>query len=145
MKRFLLVVLALAIVAFSGIALAEVDLDSMSKEELTDLYYQVSAKLFGQQLTEGVTLYDGTYIIGTDIPIGRYLLKTDGYSEVYDYAFVEGYDTEGKKVDSVLGRMTKESPGLLIDITEEVKTMRIGTSDNVQIKICLPSAIWTTP
>lgn len=138
-----LIVIILLMVAMICSAYAEVDLSSMTTDELKELYTQVSTELFGRGLSEGVRLYDGTYLIGTDIPVGRYLLMTNGYSESYDYAFVEGYNAEGDEVTSVLGRMSAASPGLLIDITEEVVSMRIGTSENVSMVITLPSAIWT--
>lgn len=137
-----LVAFLLVVAVLLGNACAEVDLSGMTIGELQELYTQVSLELFGRGLSNGIRLYDGTYIIGEDIPVGRYLLMTEGYLEDYDYAFVEGYNSDGDKVTSVLGRMSAASPGLLIDITEEVVSMRIGTSENVSMVITLPSAIW---
>ena len=59
---------------------ADFDLDSMTDEELSELYARIQDKLFERGLLIG-TLYEGYYLAGEDIPAGRYVLSA---VEVYD-------------------------------------------------------------
>lgn len=150
MKKVIMLVLVLMV--FTGTAFGEYNLDGMTREELTELYYQVSLALFGQKLTDGVQIYEGNYTIGRDLPAGRFIFRTDGFQEGQDetrcFSFVEAYDTEGKKISGAVGRMTYGSPVLLVDIPEGADYLRVGSSSqasNIKITIQVAEALWVAP
>ena len=68
--------LMLAIILFPVVSLADLpDISGLSSDELIELTRQISFKLFGEKLTNGVEVPSGEYIIGTDIPAGTYRLE----------------------------------------------------------------------
>lgn len=80
-----LISIAIAIVLFlSSTALAEIDLDSMSYEELAALRDRCQAELMTRPEWQQITVPSGDYRVGVDIPAGEYtILPTpDGYSNV---------------------------------------------------------------
>lgn len=143
MKKFIAILLSLLLSISMSIAeTPEEYLIRMAREDLNQLYYIVSEAIFGKNLPHGIRLYDGRYTVGVDIPIGKYFLKADNFKEIYDYAYIEGYNVAGEKVKTVLGRMSESSPGLLISVTKDVVELEIGSSDNVQLTIYPPSEMW---
>jgi len=98
MKKLLACVLALILIGCA--ALAEIDLSSLSYEELVALRQQVDATLWASEEWQEVEVPAGVYIIGEDIPAGRYVLSFTGSSigpvNVYPTkeAYIEnGFDT----------------------------------------------------
>ena len=86
MKKFLALILAM--ILLGGSAAAETpDLSGLTTDELLSVIREAQALLFDQQLVDGVSVPQGTYIIGEDIPAGAYRIEiTDGtgYYDVYD-------------------------------------------------------------
>lgn len=69
MKRLLLLILVLTLAVSNALA-AEIDLSAMTEEELIELRVQID-ELLGDS---GDMIYEGTYVVGTDIKAGRYQL-----------------------------------------------------------------------
>ena len=93
-------VLIICLVVLIGGALAEIDLDTLSVDELQELYLEIGQKLYGEKLAseDGGRLPYGTYIIGVDIPEGSYVLSAttevaDNYS-----TFIRVNDENGRPV-----------------------------------------------
>lgn len=80
MKKLLVCVLALILIGCA--ALAEIDLSGMSFADLLDLRAQVDAAIFSSEEWNEVEVPAGVYIIGEDIPAGRYTVSYYGTSSL---------------------------------------------------------------
>ena len=79
MKRFLC--LLLAFVLFSVVSLADLpDISFLTHDELIELNHQISLRLFGEKLVNGVDVPAGVYIVGEDIPVGVYRIELSDHS-----------------------------------------------------------------
>ena len=86
MKRLLLLILVLTLAVSNALA-AEIDLSAMTEEELIELRARID-ELLGDS---GDMIYEGTYVVGTDIKAGRYQLS--GFSaNLGDCAAIVLYD-----------------------------------------------------
>ena len=80
MKKLLVVALMLAMMlSLVGFAEVNVDVGSMSHEELVALFEKVQLALFGRALMDGVEIPLGKYVAGKDIPAGSYVINVAGY------------------------------------------------------------------
>lgn len=86
MKRLLLLILVLTLAVSNALA-ADIDLSAMTEEELIELRAQID-ELLGDS---GDMIYEGTYVVGTDIKAGRYQL-TCLASSLKVYAAVHLFD-----------------------------------------------------
>lgn len=85
MKRICFVVLALLLI-FSSFALAEVDVNSMTDEELKQAYKDVMAELMDRKIWEESILPAGVYAVGKPLPEGSYYctLKSKGTAYIFE-------------------------------------------------------------
>lgn len=77
MKKVICSVLA-ALLLFGSAALADVDLSGMSYEELLDLQARVTAALWASDAWQEVQVPAGIYLIGRDIPAGKWTISYQG-------------------------------------------------------------------
>ena len=75
MKRLFILILAALILAGSAAA-DSIDLSSMSYDELVALREQLNLAIWNCQEWQEVTVPEGTYIIGKDIPAGHWSIRT---------------------------------------------------------------------
>lgn len=75
MKRILAIVILFVLVCFSTSAFAElnIDLDSLSYEEMLELRYELDQRLSNDPASHSY-IYKGNYYVGLDIKEGIYLL-----------------------------------------------------------------------
>lgn len=84
MKRLLTIVLALVMI-LPATSLADVpDLSGLSAEELLETIRAAQLLLFSSELVNGITVPQGEYIIGEDIPAGTYRIEITGTGGYYD-------------------------------------------------------------
>ena len=76
MKKLLSVILSVFIL--SSAALAEIDLESMSYDELYYLYQRVQVQLMKRNEWKEVTAPVGIWKVGEDIPAGSYSIRASG-------------------------------------------------------------------
>ncbi len=76
MKRALALILALLLIGSA--ALAEIDLSGLSYDELLELREQVNLAIWNSESWHEIEVPAGVYIIGEDIPAGRYDLSYVG-------------------------------------------------------------------
>lgn len=69
MKRFLAILCCLTMLCASSMAEVDFDVDDYSQSELAEIYSLVSEKL-----NDCVIVPQGFYIVGTDLPAGRYVV-----------------------------------------------------------------------
>lgn len=79
MKRFLIALITMIILC--GCASAEIDLSDMSYDELLSLQREINLAIWECEEWQSVTVNPGVYIIGVDIPAGRWVIKPiDGHT-----------------------------------------------------------------
>lgn len=87
MKKLITVILILALL-LPAAALAEIpDISGLSSDELIELSHEIQLMLFSEKLVQGITVEQGKYIVGEDIPAGTYRIEitgTGGYYDLYD-------------------------------------------------------------
>ena len=94
MKRLITIILILALTVPAA-AMADLpDITELSIEELTELGHLIQERLFSRQLIDGITVHQGTYIIGADIPAGTYRVEITGIGGYYDLYEYDG----GRKI-----------------------------------------------
>lgn len=92
-----LVLFTLLLIAFSVPALAEVDLSGMTYDELVALKDQINLAMWNSQEWQEVTVPQGVWKIGEDIPEGHWTIKpADGVWTSVQYGSV--LDTNGKEL-----------------------------------------------
>ena len=102
MKRILTVILALVLLCPS--ALADVDLSSMSADELLALNKQISLDLFEKQaLVDGVKVPAGQYTVGDDIPAGTYRIEYRGSLNTSFVSFMASNEETWLSFSTILG------------------------------------------
>lgn len=97
-------VILFCVVLLMTVAFAEVDLDSMTSEELTELYSAIGSKLWGEKIAseDGAKLIYGKYIVGVDIPEGTYVIATkDDVSNEYDRTYITVYENDDEKAKRI--------------------------------------------
>ena len=126
MKKFLFVMLALLAVVLPVFGQAD-EVRNLTDEQLRSLYDAVTAEMSrrGMDSVE-LTLEEGKYIIGKDIPAGRYMvtcLSTDGesLSSVYGslgsaYDSMSGGGDSWSSLFGALGNMMEQVSELEIEI-----------------------------
>ena len=91
MKKIICAILSMMM--FFSLAFAEVDLKSMGTADLQALYTKVVMELLSRTDTS-VELTQGIWVVGRDIPSGRYNLKADN-------VIVSVYKSEDSAIDEV--------------------------------------------
>lgn len=93
MKKLLVFLLALTLL--STAALAEIDLSGMTYDELLDLRAQVDQALWASDGWQEVDVPSGVYVVGEDIPAGRWTLTCDSVmSSLVIYPTKADYDNQ---------------------------------------------------
>ena len=115
MKKLITVILILALL-LPAAALADLpDISGLSSDELLELNHQIQMLLFSEKLVQGITVEQGKYIIGEDIPAGTYRIEITGIGGFYDL-----YDKpDGKKIAAGLTGSTYHVDGIGKLILEE--------------------------
>lgn len=95
MKRF--VSFALAALLLLSVAFAEIDLSSLSFDQLAALRDQIMVEMMSRDEWQEVTVPAGTYQIGKHIPAGHWIIKP--IEGAYCYITIGGsVDTNGKDI-----------------------------------------------
>ena len=95
MKRFFCILFALVllpVVSFADIP----DISGLSFDELVELKNEIALAMWNCQEWQEVTVPEGTYEIGKDIPAGHWTMRTAGHGYFYIYYF-DTLDEFGKK------------------------------------------------
>lgn len=94
MKKLIALFLSVVLFAFPVFA-ADLDLSSLSDEELLAISSAVQAELKSRNISEENCIKKGAYVVGTDIAAGSYVLtgtlEGEEYTDVYVYASMDDY------------------------------------------------------
>ena len=84
MKRLIAIILILSML-LPAAALADLpDLSNLSTDELLEVIRSAQLLLFSSELVNGITVPQGEYIIGEDIPAGTYRIEITGIGGYFD-------------------------------------------------------------
>lgn len=92
MKRLFCIILIMIMFIPASVLADLPDVTELSNEELIELNQLIQDQLFSRQLIDGVTVPQGTYTVGTDIPAGTYRIEITGIGGYYDL-----YESDGGK------------------------------------------------
>ena len=87
MRKLGAMLLALLMMCVPGIA-EEIDLAAYDDAALVTLLERLQDEVAERGITRTATAYAGTYICGVDLPVGKYILSSDG-SQVNEHGIVE--------------------------------------------------------
>lgn len=95
MKKWIAVLMALALLVCSGLSLAEgIDLSALSDDEIVELLGQVQEEMVARHIEGTAELGGGKYIAGKDIPVGSYTYTCMATGD--DWGNVTIYSDEGE-------------------------------------------------
>lgn len=106
MKKKIAIVLA-GMMLSAGVAMAEVDLKSMSFDELVDLQSQILEEVVSREEFKCVSVPAGEYTVGSDIPAGNYTIINSvksAFTTLYVNGLESAYYLTSK--DPVVGKLT---------------------------------------
>lgn len=128
MKKALSLVLITLLLFSTPFTLAETDLSEMSFEELVALRQEIDLLLFASDEYKQVTVPQGKYTVGVDIPAGTYSLSGDA-------AMVEIF------LDS--SESSKMSAGLY-GVTEDRPVAKLVLEDGWIVSVSIGNVVFTT-
>ena len=89
MKKLFCLVLSLCLLPL--FALADVpDISDLNNDDLLLLLQNIQRRLFDDHLVDGVSVSQGTYIVGEDIPAGVYRIEITGGTGYYELSAFHG-------------------------------------------------------
>lgn len=102
MKKLISLILCLLLVAVPGVSSAELDLSSMSLQELIDLRQQITMAMWKTEEWQEVTVPAGIYKIGEDIPAGRWTISSDEFAYITLGSKLDVYGTSIEYSDNIV-------------------------------------------
>ena len=108
MKKKIAIVLA-GMMLSAGVAMAAVDLKSMSFDELVDLQSQILEEVVSREEFKCVSVPAGEYTVGSDIPAGDYTI-TNSVKSAMVTLYVNGFESAYHltSTDPVIGKLSLE-------------------------------------
>lgn len=108
MKKKIAIVLA-GMMLSAGVAMADVDLKSMSFDELVDLQSQILEEAVSREEFKCVSVPAGEYTVGSDIPAGDYTI-TNSVKSAMVTLYVNGFESAYHltSTDPVIGKLSLE-------------------------------------
>ncbi len=98
MKKWFVLLMILALLPVCALAASEtIDLETMSFDELVALKSKVELAMWGAKEWQEVTVPQGVYTVGEDIPAGHWTIKPEEGSQVY-VKWSDTLDESGKDI-----------------------------------------------
>lgn len=94
MKKLVLILCVLLLSLAPAVASAEADLASMTFDQLVALRQEIDLLLFGSDQYKDVSVPQGVYIVGVDIPAGTYSFSST------EFAAIEIFSDESCSIQS---------------------------------------------
>lgn len=106
MKKKLAIVLV-GMMLSAGVAMADVDLKSMSFDELVDLQSQILEEVVSREEFKCVSVPAGEYTVGSDIPAGNYTIINSAKS-AFTTLYVNGFESAYylTSTDPIIGKLS---------------------------------------
>ncbi len=115
------------------VALAEVNLSSMTDDEVVDLLAQVNQEIVNRGINKTAKLPKGRYIAGKEIPAGRYIYTVLATGS--EWGNVTVYADEGEGTRSLWEVVTAPDPG------EEPETIFMTLNEGDELKSGVPFSL----
>ena len=94
--------------------MANINLSAYSNEELRQLFVSLEKEMIDRKMVSSANLPAGSYVIGDDIPVGKYLVNKADPLDTYDnYVYV--YPTPAKH-DGDMHRLQDNGAPVLLDL-----------------------------
>ena len=138
MKRLFIVLLALLLLCSSALA-GSIDLTGMSFDDLIALRGQVDLALWNSQEWKKVTVPEGIYLVGVDIPAGDWQIESilGEQSSVSYFEKMNQYGTEADKDAYYFWDRVINIPSY------EVKSIHLNLVDGMYVGISLAPVVFT--
>ena len=123
MKKLIVLILVASLSLISSIAIADVDVSTLSYDELLVLQKKLTTEIMSRPEWKEVVVPAGIWTIGEDIPAGTYSLTcADEYGasfKAYPDSTMSDYDFVAISGNSPLGKYTF-TEGMVIDLNRAV-------------------------
>lgn len=93
MKKLLLIFCIMLFLAASALA-ESINLDELTLDELVELRRRINAEITERLAETEVVFYPFDYVVGTDIPAGRYIITGESSSSSRGYLYLRADGTE---------------------------------------------------
>lgn len=140
-KRLLVALLIVAIAIPVFASTAGIDLTTMSLEELIQLRNDVDTEISSRISSNNDTMYQGAYVAGKDIAIGRYTFTAleTSYLELFDTNDnFKSYRKDYKEEDRAYYNQMKEGDVVTLNL-EEGQVVNISRGSGLVTAISSPS------
>lgn len=126
-------------------AAAEVDLSGMNYDELVALKDQINKAIWESEEWQEVTVPQGTWQVGEDIPVGHWTVKAaDGASLILTYCSkIEGPDSPDYSGDMVYMTELTSTSRSNYDPNKDKTETDIEMSDGMYVIVQFGSAVFT--
>lgn len=144
MKRALCIILALVLVlALAPAAFAEWDLSGLSFDELVALKDQINLALWNSADWQEVTVPQGVWQVGADIPAGKWTVKPEPegqtYIKVSDKLEEGGADIR----PTITGKLLRAEDWYKFDPATDVPSMDVELKDGMYVSFEYGPAVFT--
>lgn len=143
MKRTLCIVLALVLVlSIAPAAFADVDLSGMSFDELVALKDQINLAIWNSADWQEVTVPQGVWKVGEDIPAGKWTIKAIPWGHSYIRIGSELKDA-GTDVKSIASETVNDPDYKYYDATKDKTEWTVDLMDGQYIVVNYGDCIFT--
>lgn len=143
MKRALCIILALVLVlALAPAAFADVDLSGMTFDELVALKDQINLALWNSADWQEVTVPQGVWEIGADIPAGKWTILPEPFGETY---IKIGNETKngGTDVSSKTSELIKDKDYRNFDASKDITSWNVELEAGQFLQVDYGPAVFT--
>ena len=137
MKRLIVILSCIVLMFLNLTALGGgIDISKLSNEELKSLYQEISLKLFGNNLVNGIEIPAGLYEGGVDIPVGSYVITLYGKDASARIKVLEWIDGEERSIFTEVINNTEETQShLKISINKgNLLSIEASSTESINIK-----------
>ena len=99
MKKIILALLLMSIVIVNCAIAEEINLDSMTLEQLIALDLRIEQKIYEMDSMSNSALYPGRYVAGSDIEVGEYLFRCVSLMPGRKFVSIRKRDRDGYELE----------------------------------------------
>ena len=143
MKRALCIIMALVLVlALAPAAFADVDLSGMTFDELVALKDQINLALWNSADWQEVTVPQGVWEIGADIPAGKWTILPTPFADTY---IKIGSETKngGTEVNSKVSQRIKDKDYRDFDASKDITSWNVELEAGQFLQVDYGPAVFT--
>lgn len=145
MKKLITICITLALVlALAPAAFADVDLSGMTFDELVALREQIDLAIWSSQEWQEVEVPQGLYIIGTDIPAGKWTIRAAPGGQTTAHVGKQlNEDGTDIKFASGSSQLIRSADWFAFDPVKDVQSWDVELKDGYYISFTYGPAVFT--